>query len=282
MDPGMFMLIVVIAVGIGALASLFGIGGGFLLVPTMIMILGMSTHDAVGTIPLVIVFMSLSSVIAYGKQKRIDYLVTMIVAVSTVLGSIVGAIFTTFITGQVILVLFGIVEAILALILAFKKTPGEQEAISQANPDPQKWYLLHREHVDADGTVFNYSAKVMLTIPFSFLAGFFSSLLGIGGGTLYIQIYVFICGMTIHMAIACSMATILVSAISSYSTFAIMGAVDYLVAIAYGIGMIIGAQIGARINKKIKSKYLKPLAAAMIIVIAARMIVFALLENPGA
>lgn len=282
MDAGIFLIIVVIAIGIGALASLFGIGGGFLLVPTMILILEMNTHETVGTIPLVIIFMSLSSTFAYARQKRIDYPVMLVVSLSTVFGSIMGAIFTEFVTGQTILVLFGTVEAILAVVLALKKAPEAPEGGVLNATEEQKWYIKHREHVDADGTVFRYSAKLLLTVPFSFIAGFFSSLLGIGGGTLYIQIYVFICGMSIHMAIACSMATIFLSAISSFATFAFLGTVDYLVAIAYGIGMVIGAQIGARINKKIKPKYLKPLAAAMIIVIAVRMIIFALLENPNA
>ncbi|MBD3185269.1 TSUP family transporter, partial [Candidatus Bathyarchaeota archaeon] len=92
---------------------------------------------------------------------------------------------------------------------------------------------------------------------------------------------------SIHMAIASSMASILISAIASFATFAgnsivnpaALGQVDYLVAIAFGIGMVVGAQIGAIVSKKLSSKRLKPMAASMIMVIAILMILKALL-NP--
>ncbi|MHA1792595.1 MAG: sulfite exporter TauE/SafE family protein [Promethearchaeota archaeon] len=297
MDLTLFLPVILLAVGIGFLASLFGIGGGFLLVPTMIMFLGLTTHETVGTIPLVIMFMSLSSTFAYAKQKRVDYLITMIIASSTVIGSVIGAMATMLVSSSFILVMFGLVEAFLAAVLAVKKTPqeviqsrlennlnGETEIINDVffqAKEGKKWYIINRAHVDVDGNKYYYSANLLISFPLSFIAGFLSSMLGIGGGTLYIQIFVFVCGMSIHMAIACSIATIFISATSSFFTFAALGEVDYIVALAYGIGMIIGAQIGAKINKKIKSKYLKPLAAAMIIFIAVRMIFFALLENPA-
>ncbi|MHA1680505.1 MAG: sulfite exporter TauE/SafE family protein [Promethearchaeota archaeon] len=296
MDVVLFLVIVVLAVGIGCLASLFGIGGGFLLIPTMTMVVGLTTHEAVATIPLTIVFMSFSSTLAYAKQKRIDYKVTTLIIGFTVLGSILGVFVVDLVTGQSILILFGVVESTLAIILAVVKTPQERtqakvedplKAFEEARSRDGSRYILHRLHVDGDGKQYYYAANLMYSVPLSFIAGFLSSMLGIGGGTLYIQLFVFICGMSIHMAIACSMASILLSAIASFLTYLFNSAInpgtlaqiDFLVAIAYGLGMVIGAQIGAHISKKIKSQHLKPLAAAMIIIIAGVMIIKAIL-NP--
>lgn len=283
----MIPVIILIAIGIGFISAMFGIGGGFLLNPSMVLLLGMSVGLAVGTIPTVILMMSLSSVIAYTRQKRIDFVLTAIVVLPSIIGSILGALTTILLPGVVVLICFGIVEIILAAILAIKKNPQElvQKAKNQAFSSDKSWFwsgtTLNRRCVDIEGTVFTYSARLTIAMPFSFLAGFLSSLLGIGGGTLYIQIFTFLCGMTIHMAIACSMLSVFVTSISSFVTFTAVGQVDLAVAIIFGLGGIIGAQLGARVNKRINSRYLKPMAAIMIMVIAVNMIAFALINNPA-
>ena len=288
----LFLLLVFLAIGIGFLASLFGIGGGFLLVPTMILLVGLDTHLTVGTVSLVITFMAISSTIAYARQKRIDFKVSGMLMVASIIGSVIGAQASALVSGQFILILFGTVEAILALILGFKKTPAEklQQKASQ-NTDSkdaveaesvaksEKWWILDRYLIDSDGNEYFYRSNLLVAFPFCLLAGFLSSLLGIGGGTLYIQIFVFACGMPIHLAIASSMFTILISGMSSAITFAYMGQIDYVVAIAYSIGIVLGAQLGAMVNKKMDAKHLKPLAALMIVIIALRMIYFAVVGN---
>ncbi len=284
MDALMIPVIIIIAVGIGFVSAMFGIGGGFLLNPSMVLLLGMSVGLAVGTIPAVILMMSLSSTIAYARQKRIDYLVTALMVIPSIVGSVLGAL--VLLPGVVRLVCFGIVEFILAAILALKKNAQEkiQKVEIPACLRDRNWgfedMTLHRRCVDSGGTEFIYSAKILVALPLSFIAGFLSSLLGIGGGTLYIQIFTFLCGMSIHMAIACSMLSVFVTSISSFVTFTAVGQVDFIVAIIFGIGGILGAQLGARVNKRINPKYLKPMAAIMIAIIAITMIVFALLKNP--
>jgi hypothetical protein len=302
-DLTLYMMIILLAILIGFLASLFGIGGGFLLVPTMILFLAMDTHMTVGTVPFIIFFMSLSSTIAYARQKRIDYKITGILLTGSIIGSILGAITTTAVSGKFILVTFGVIESILAIIMAAFKSPQEkQEALKRQlsgveinqirTSDEQqatqnlviqepvnKWFLIQRQLVDSDGNQYQYQANILLGFPLCFIAGFLSSLVGIGGGTLYIQIFVFLCGMPIHVAIACSMFTIFVSSISGTLTFASLGQINYVVGIVYAIGMVIGAQGGAYVNKRIHSKYLKPMAAAMIFFIAIRMIYFALIQT---
>jgi len=303
----MFTLVLALAIGIGFLASLFGIGGGFLLLPTMTILIGLTTHETVATIPLVIIFMSLSSTLAYAHQKRIDFKVVSIVVIASILGSIAGAYTAGFVSGKMIKILFGCVEGLLAIMLGVKNQKknsafsGKSEItsdyvggspIAKYNDElvhdvMKRWYVLERCHLDRTGTVYNYSANILVAFPLSFVAGFLSSLLGIGGGTLYIQIFVFVCGMSIHMAIASSMACIFISAIASFFSFVAIDVlngiaqINYIVALAYGIGMIIGAQIGARVGKMIKSQKLKPLAALMILIIAIYMVISTILVPSG-
>ncbi|MHA1231426.1 MAG: sulfite exporter TauE/SafE family protein, partial [Candidatus Helarchaeota archaeon] len=163
-----------------------------------------------------------------------------------------------------------------------KQNKSKNEMIIEGNDlqGRKKWYIISRKKVDAQGQEYVYNANIIYSIPLSFAAGFLSSLLGIGGGSLYIPVYVFLCGMSIHMAIACSIFSIFISMISSSITFIILGEVNYIVGIIIIIGMIIGAQIGAFIAKKIKSRYLKLMAAIMMTIIAIQMILFAIFGKP--
>jgi uncharacterized membrane protein YfcA len=294
--PELFIIVIVLAVGIGFLASLFGIGGGFLLVPTMILILEMDTHLTVGTSAFIILFMSLSSSLAYARQRRIDYLVTIIIVSASIIGSVLGAFVSVNTSGQIIIVTFGVVEVFLALILGLKKTPQEKKDALQNNesksikteiatrepsnitPITKRKYIIHRNWTDRMGLHYEYTANILIAYPLSFIAGFLSSMLGIGGGTLFIQIFVFVCAMPIHMAIASSMFMIFLTSISSTITYVGLAQIDFIVGIAYAIGMVVGAQLGAFINKKIKSTVLKRLAAIMIVIIAVRMIIFAFID----
>ena len=311
MDAALITTIIILAAVIGFLASLFGIGGGFLMMPTMILVLGMDTHITVGTISLVIFFMSLSASIAYGRQRRIDYKFALIIGIASVTGSYYGAYTTSFVPGVMIILMFGLSQVFLSALMGLKKTEHEksghlvggsleedekvEEPMAQDLVEPvivpsepsdmksspieeeeeKKWYMFSREWIDKDGVVYKYGCNMLIVMPLSFFAGFLSSLLGIGGGTLYVQIFIFLCGMSIHMAIASSMFVIFLSRISGTIMFMQMGQLDYFVGLIFVIGMIFGAQLGAYVSRRIQSKYLKPMAAMMMGVIAVRMIVLA-------
>jgi len=74
--------------GIGFLAAIMGVGGGFIMVPSMIYLLGMPTHMAVGTDLFQIVFTSTN--VAF-QQAIINHSVDILLAVMLMVGAAVGA-----------------------------------------------------------------------------------------------------------------------------------------------------------------------------------------------
>ena len=75
-------------VGVGA--SFSGLGGGFLMVPLLIM-LGYSAQKAVGTSFLGILIISISALVAHNKLANVDYKVGILLGVGGVLGAQIGA-----------------------------------------------------------------------------------------------------------------------------------------------------------------------------------------------
>ena len=97
MSPIGYLFYGALGIIIGILAALFGLGGGFLIVPSL-HLLGVEMHRAIGTSLATIVFTSLSSTIGYALQKRIHYKVGILLAIPAILGVYVGAWLTQFLS----------------------------------------------------------------------------------------------------------------------------------------------------------------------------------------
>ena len=85
-----------LAVLVGVVAAMTGVGGGFLIVLILNLFFDLSVHQAVGTSLVTIIFTALFSTFAYARQKRIDYKLGSIFAIGTVPGAILGAYTTKF------------------------------------------------------------------------------------------------------------------------------------------------------------------------------------------
>jgi uncharacterized protein len=78
---------------VGFLTGLFGVGGGFLIVPALALLLGLPMTAAVGTSLVIIVLNSAAGFVAYLSSIEIDYAITAAFAGSAIAGSIVAGHF---------------------------------------------------------------------------------------------------------------------------------------------------------------------------------------------
>jgi len=75
----------------GFLGGLFGVGGGIIFVPLLMLLKGFDIHRAVGTSLLIIIFTALSGALFHGKAGMVDWKVAVILGVFSVLGVWFGA-----------------------------------------------------------------------------------------------------------------------------------------------------------------------------------------------
>jgi uncharacterized membrane protein YfcA len=85
-----YLLMVLGGVLVGIGASFSGLGGGFLMVP-LLLLLGYPAQKAVGTSFLAILVISLSALIAHNKLANVDYRVGLLLGAGGVVGAQVGA-----------------------------------------------------------------------------------------------------------------------------------------------------------------------------------------------
>jgi len=240
------------AVGLvaGILGSMFGLGGGFLMVPLM-NIAGIDMKVAVGTSATAIIFNALSATIAYARYKYIDYRAGLFLSSTAVATAYLGAQLTKYIDVNLLRVLFGIALVSVAYRVAKtgRRTEGEDRAtLIQLSP-----------------------RNVVFLLSGGALAGLASGLLGIGGGVVNVPLLTYL-GLPIRLAVATSSMAIALTSVTSAITHYTLGNVDIYILIFLAPTLVVGAQVGAAITKRIRSASLRKGFSATLVFIALRMI----------
>lgn len=222
---------------VGAISPTFGIGGGLVTVPILILFFGMDGNIATATSLGLIVFTTLSGTIAYYVERRIDFKLAGIFMLFAVPGTLLGGYGANYIERnnyevdilQFVFAAFMIVIAgskLISIIKEFKnknkKNLGcEFEVADNTNnedgiKDPKSFWesnILYREFMDQRKIRFKYEVKVFPNILVAFIGGLFGSLLGLGGGIIYVPVLTMLMGVPIGIAAATSTFTILISSI---------------------------------------------------------------------
>ncbi len=181
-------MLVLIYLALGALAGtvagLFGVGGGLIIVPTLIYTLswqgvdaGVVTHLAVGTSLATIVVTSLSSVRAHHKRGAVDWSIVAALTPGIALGAVLGAVTASYLSGPQLQLAFGVFVLVIAARLGLGLSTAGQRQLPGAPG------LLA-----AGGVI-----------------GWISSLFGIGGGSLTVP-FLSWCNVVMQRAVACSAA----------------------------------------------------------------------------
>lgn len=107
-----------LVVGIGA--SFSGLGGGFLVVPLLV-VLGYTPQRAVGTSFMAIVIISLSALFAHGKLDQVDYRMGLLLGLGGIIGAQVGSRLLQHVSGPVFNKIFAAILVALAVRMFFQK-----------------------------------------------------------------------------------------------------------------------------------------------------------------
>lgn len=113
-------LLVVLGIVAGIGASFSGLGGGFLIVP-LLLLLGYSAQKAVGTSFLAILVISLSALLAHNKLANVDYRVGISLGLGGVVGAQIGARLVEHVSTGQFKRIFAVVLVGLAAYLFFKR-----------------------------------------------------------------------------------------------------------------------------------------------------------------
>ena len=261
------IILLLIGLAVGGFGTMIGAGGGFILVPILLLMYPDKNPEVITGISLAVVFFNASSgSLAYGLKRRIDYRSAWIFCITTLPGSVLGALTSSYISRDTFNLIFSIVLLILATILLVKPIK-KQEANNRLKN--RTFWDIARYVIDIEGVRYIFRYNVVLGSFISFFVGFASSLLGIGGGIIHVPVMVNLLNFPIHIATATSHFVLALMAFTGSTVHYFQGVLSQGIneIVWLGLGVIIGAQVGARYSTKVKgSVIIRSLAFALILV----------------
>jgi uncharacterized membrane protein YfcA len=262
-------LLVLLGVGVGAVGTLVGAGGGFLLTPVLLLVYPHDSPQTLTAISLAAVWAnSTSGSAAYAWQRRIDIRSGLVFGAATLPGAVGGALVVQFVPRRAF---DAIMAAALAGVALWIGMHGERR-------EPRR-NGTERHIVDRSGHEWVYRVPIVRGAVVSVFVGFASSFLGIGGGVFHVPILVAGLGFPTHIATATSHFVLAQMSAAGVVTHAVQG--TYHVghglrrAVAIGAGVVVGAQLGARLSTRVPALAIERLLAVALLLVAVRLAVAA-------
>ena len=247
---------------IGAFGTLIGAGGGFILTPLLLLVYPHDNPEIITSISLAVVFFNaFSGSVAYARMQRIDYRSGVLFALATIPGALIGALTTTYMPRRAFDLVFGLCMLMAALYLLLRRETPPQPA----RPPSSSRHVVRRV-IETDGARHTFSYDLRVGIGLSLAVGYFSSLLGIGGGIIHVPAMAHVLHFPVHLATATSHFTLAVMALAGTLVHIVTGAFHHGVrrTIALSFGVLIGAQLGARFSHYVQAQWiLRSLAVAL-------------------
>jgi uncharacterized protein len=274
MHPTALMYIGLMALGfvVSSYGTLVGAGGGFVLMPLLLLLYPHENAHELTAISLAVVLINtLSGTAAYARMKRIDYKSGLVFASATLPGAVFGVLTTVATPRKLFEGVFSIFLIGLAVFMLLR--PKSDTAAKRSERSSHSPGMRHTA-VAVDGMVFEYDYNRILGMGLFFLLGFVASFLGIGGGSLMVPILAYILGFPVLIAAATSQMIVAILAFTGTLVHIWIGSFHHGAhrIAALGIGMLMGAQMGAYLASKIKGKWLIRSLALALALVGIRML----------
>lgn len=239
------------AVGLvaGLTGGLFGVGGGLVAVPGLVLLLAMAQHRAHATSVAAIAVTAAASAVPFALEGEVDWTMSALL----VTGAVVGAVLGAGLMGRVDEV--NLARAFLAVtVLAGARLLMIGDA--------------------ATGLIAGSSVVIeaMLLIMTGLVAGTIAALLGVGGGVVFVPALVVIFGLEQHLAQGTSLAAIVPTTIVAALRHARHGRVDWSAAVPLAAGGVAGGVLGAVFALELAPVLLRRLFVGLLVIVSVRMI----------
>jgi uncharacterized membrane protein YfcA len=267
MDALAAVLLAIAGLVAGFLAGVFGIGGGIVLVPVLLYYLHatgvsslVSTHVAIGTSLLVVMFASGAQAWGYWRANQVLWRAVLLVALAGAVGALLGSSIAAGLEGPSLRKIFGFVLLVaVARLFSGKRKQGKE-------PEP--------------------SLALQPLLATGLLVGLISSLSGAGGAFIAIPLLYTYMRFPLRKAFGTSSAAIVITAAAGAAAYLIRGwgneflppgmpgFIDWQAAIPLILGAIPGAILGTRPGAGADTPLVRNIYAVILLVVMLRMFFF--------
>lgn len=269
-----------LGLAVGLLSGLFGVGGGFLMTPLLIMF-GIPATVAAATDSNQIVAASTSGTYAHWKMGNVDFKMGLHLLIGGLAGGLFGvqaikilrtmgnADFVIKMTYVLILGIVGIYMFIESLRSTKRKNAEEAETKKESGISRFLRSLPFQTRYEKSGV----THSAIIPVVFGGFVGILAAVMGVGGGFLMVPVMMYILKMPMHVVVGTSLFQILfncieVTFLQAYTNHN----VDFILAVMLLLGSTVGAQIGAVFGRKLKGEQLKIILAVIVLAVTAKIV----------
>lgn len=282
---------VVVGLGfiVGLLSGLFGVGGGFLMTPLLIMI-GIPPTVAAASDSNQIVAASASGTYAHYRLGNVDFKMGIYLLIGGVVGGTGGVQIIRILRRMgnadfLIMITYVIMLGFVGGYMFIESLQGlrAEKSVTEAAPVKRESAysrlirrLPFQTRFDKSGIVLSPIVPLSLGV----LVGVLAAIMGVGGGFIMVPIMVYLLRMPMHVVVGTSLFQVLftcidVTIMQAYSN----RTVDFVLALLLLVGSVFGAQVGARLSTRLKEDQLKIFLAVLVLVVMVKML-FSLVLPP--
>ena len=238
--------IVLIGLGAGLLAGMFGVGGGILIVPMLVVVARFDQRFAHGTSLAAVFPIAVSNIFTYWAHDHIDWRFAVLIAVGAVGGAFIGTHLLQVLNHRVLAVSFSLVMVFTAVRLFW--------------------------HVTTDGRGTLTAVTAVGGVLMGLVAGTLSGLLGIGGGVVMVPMMVMFFGIPPVIAKGTAVAVTIPTATMGTWRNRTKKNVDMRSAAVLGAGGVVTAVIGGLIANSMPDRISNVLFAILLLTLATRLL----------
>jgi uncharacterized membrane protein YfcA len=247
----------------GGITSLIGASGVMIVVPALNLVFELSVHEAIGTSLMVDVIASLAVAYTYYRHGNIDLGRGFWIAIGSVIGAQIGALFASGLPEHGLGAAFGLVLIVAGVIMWRRGLSSE--ALSRK--------LAGRAKFNTN------KQRIIAAVGLGFVLGIISGIFGAGGGVMVLLVLIFVLNFSVHKAIGTSTLIMAITALSGAVGYGVRGNVDLVAGLVVGAGTVIGGVSGARFANKVDEKTLSKVVSVVFIVLGIVMTVIRIVSS---
>lgn len=268
--------IVLIGLLTGCVSGLFGVGGGFVVVP-FLSFFGVPTSVAIATSVNQMTAGSLSSVLTYSRMKRVDFMLSTALIIGGLIGIFIGHFIILYLqsTGYFELTIT-LSFVILLTIISISSTVDAFKIIKNKQNTERQLSKFAKITLNLPFKIQTHAYQDKIScIPIALLGmigGIFVITLGVGGGFLMIPALLYVFHLQERLVAGTVQAQMFVTSIVSTFLHSLeFDSIDILLSAFLIIGTVVGARLGAIMGSKMDANRYRLLLAGMFIIICVSM-----------
>lgn len=271
-----------LGLAVGLLSGLFGVGGGFLMTP-LLMMFGIPPVVAAATDANQIVAASTSGTYAHWRIGNVDFKMGLHLLIGSFIGGLIGVQFIKILRAMgnadfaikltYVIMLGGVGTYMFFESLSALRKKEKAEPVPEQRKESAMGRFLKSLPLQTHYHKSGVTHSILVPILLGGFVGILAAIMGVGGGFLMVPVMVYMLRMPMHVVVGTSLFQVLftcieVTFLQAYTNHA----VDFILAVLLLLGSTVGAQIGTVFGKRLKGEQLRILLACIVLAVTIKII----------